>query len=49
MSGNSSGNIPFMQRLLDSPFLLLALGVLVPSAIYTVWGVVEALSIPMAP
>ena len=49
MSADSSGNVPFMQRLLDSPYVLLALGVVVPTVIYTVWGVVEALSIPMAP
>ena len=49
MNSESSGNIPFMQRLLDSPFVLLALGVLVPTVLYTVWGVVEVLSIPMAP
>ncbi|MCK5166085.1 MAG: hypothetical protein KAQ66_02160 [Rhodospirillaceae bacterium] len=49
MNSESSENIPFMQRLLDSPFVLLALGVVIPTLLYTVWGVVEALSIPMAP
>ncbi|MCK5166876.1 MAG: hypothetical protein KAQ66_06140 [Rhodospirillaceae bacterium] len=49
MSSDSSGNIPFMQRLLDSPFVLLALGMVVPTMLYTVWGVVEILSIPVAP
>lgn len=49
MNDTSSGNIPFMQRLLDSPFVLLALGVVVPTVLYTVWGVVEVLAIPAAP
>lgn len=48
MNDHSSGEIPFMQRLLDSPFILLALGVLVPTLLYTVWGVVEVLAIPAA-
>ncbi|HSF94214.1 MAG TPA: hypothetical protein VLA52_04240 [Thermohalobaculum sp.] len=41
--------IPFMQRLLDNPFLLLALGIAVPAALYLVWGVMEVISIPLAP
>lgn len=49
MSSGSSGEIPFMQRLLDSPIVLLVLGVVIPTLLYTVWGVVEALSIPPSP
>jgi hypothetical protein len=30
--------IPFMQRLLDNPFLLLFIGVVVPTVIYILWG-----------
>ena len=41
-------DIPLMQQLLDSPFLLLALGVAVPSIVYTLWGVMEVVSIPVA-
>lgn len=37
-----------MQRLLDSPFLLLLLGVLVPTVLYLIWGVMEVASIPVA-
>ena len=40
--------VPWMQQLLDNPFLLLFLGVLVPSVIYTIWGVFEILTLPMA-
>lgn len=41
--------IPFMQRVLDDPFLLLFVGVAVPTVLYIVWGVMEVASIPLAP
>jgi len=41
--------IPFMQRLLDNPFLLLFLGVAIPTVFYIIWGVMEIVSIPIAP
>lgn len=40
--------IPFMQRLLDNHFLLLFLGVAVPTLVYIVWGIVEITAIPVA-
>ena len=40
--------IPFMQRLLDNPFLLLFFGVVVPTVIYILWGVMEITQIPLA-
>jgi hypothetical protein len=40
--------IPFMQRLLDDPFLLLFLGVTIPTVLYLVWGVMEVASVPVA-
>ncbi len=40
--------VPAMQRLLDNPFLLLFLGIAVPTVLYTVWGIMEIISIPMA-
>ena len=40
--------IPLMQRILDSPFLLLFLGVTVPAVLYLIWGVMEVASIPLA-
>ena len=40
--------IPFMQRVLDNPFLLLFLGVATPTVLYTLWGVMEVASIPIA-
>jgi len=39
--------IPWMQQLLDSPFILLALGVMIPMLVYNLWGVVEILLIPV--
>lgn len=40
--------IPLMQRLLDNPFLLLFLGVAVPTVFYIIWGVMEIVQIPIA-
>lgn len=40
--------VPFMQRVLDDPFLLLFLGVAVPTVLYLMWGVMEIASIPLA-
>jgi hypothetical protein len=39
---------PFMQRVLDNPFLLLFLGVAIPTVLYLLWGVMEVASIPIA-
>lgn len=40
--------IPAMQQILDNPFLLLFLGVTIPTVFYIVWGVMEIISIPLA-
>lgn len=40
--------VPLMQQLLDNPFLLLFLGVLIPMVVYVVWGVIDILTIPSA-
>ena len=40
--------IPLMQRVLDNPFLLLFLGVAVPTVFYIIWGVMEITQIPIA-
>lgn len=40
--------IPFMQRVLDNPFLLLFLGVTIPTVLYLIWGVMEIVQIPIA-
>jgi len=41
--------IPVMQRVLDNPFLLLFLGVTIPTVLYVIWGVMEIVTIPLAP
>ena len=38
---------PF-QKLMDNPWLLLALGVVVPFLSYTIWGWIELLTTPAA-
>jgi len=50
-STNTDGDepMPFMQKLLDSPFILLFIGVAMPTVIYLIWGVMEIVSIPIAP
>lgn len=40
--------IPFMQRILDNPFILLFIGVVVPTVVYILWGVMEITQIPLA-
>lgn len=40
--------IPFMQRLLDNHFLLLFLGLIIPTVFYIIWGVIEVITIPLA-
>lgn len=41
--------IPFFQRVLENPFLLLFLGVAMPTVFYIVWGIMEIATIPVAP
>ena len=40
--------VPLMQQLLDNPFLLLFLGVLIPMVVYTLWGVIDIMMVPLA-
>lgn len=40
--------VPIMQQVLDNPFLLLFLGVVVPTVFYILWGVMEIVTIPIA-
>ena len=47
-SGGGGEQIPFMQKLLDNPFLLLFLGVVMPAVLYVIWGIMEVISIPIA-
>lgn len=40
--------VPWLQKLLDNPFLLLFLGVFIPMVVYNLWGVIDILTVPMA-
>jgi hypothetical protein len=40
--------VPIMQRVLDNPFLLLFLGITIPTVFYLLWGVMEISQIPIA-
>lgn len=39
---------PFFQRMFDSPFLLLAIGLVVMLVLFTFWGLWEVLHLPTA-
>lgn len=41
--------IPAMQHLIENPFLLLFIGVAMPTVFYIVWGVMEMVGIPISP
>jgi hypothetical protein len=41
--------VPVMQQILDNPFLLLFLGIALPTVLYIVWGIMEIVSIPISP
>lgn len=45
---NDNEKVPFIQQLLDNPFLLLFLGVMIPMVVYSLWGVIDILTIPTA-
>jgi hypothetical protein len=44
----SEERVPVMQRVLDNPFLLLFIGITIPTVLYLLWGVMEIASIPVA-
>lgn len=37
-----------MQQVLDNPFILLFIGILIPTMTYIVWGIMELISVPLA-
>ncbi len=40
--------VPVMQLVMDNPFLLLFIGVVVPTVFYIIWGIMEIVTIPIA-
>lgn len=51
MSSNNKaeGPVPGGQLFYDNTILILVLGVVVPTLIYTVWGLIEVMSVPKLP
>ena len=43
-----SQQTPFGQRFFDRPFVLLFLGLAVMFIFYTIWGLIEIMSLPQA-
>lgn len=41
--------VPIMQRIIDNPFILLFIGVVFPAVFYIIWGIMELVTIPIAP
>jgi len=48
MANNNDEDVPFMQKLLDNHFLLLLIGVVSPTVLYILWGVIDIMSVPLA-
>lgn len=46
--GPDRPRLPFFQRLMDNHFLLLFLGVTMPTVLYLIWGIMEIIQIPLA-
>lgn len=42
------GKFPWGQRMADSPFILLAAGLITMFAFYTLWGLYEIMTLPQA-
>ena len=45
----SKNRFHFMQNFLDKQWIMLFLGLTVPTVIYTLWGLYDIISIPVAP
>ena len=48
-SDESQERIPIMQEIIENPFLLLFIGVAMPTVFYLIWGIMEIVSLPVAP
>ena len=47
-NGDRPEQLPFWQRVLDNHFLLLFLGVVIPTVFYLMWGIMEIANLPIA-
>jgi hypothetical protein len=48
-SNSGEERMPFMQRVLDNPFILLFIGIVFPTVFYIIWGIMEIVNIPHRP
>ncbi|HEY5655232.1 MAG TPA: hypothetical protein VIS04_05285 [Woeseiaceae bacterium] len=48
MQNEETVRLPVMQRILENPFILLFIGVVVPTVFYIIWGIMEIVTIPVA-
>ena len=48
-AGTEEERIPAIQHILENPFLLLFIGIALPTVLYIVWGVMEIVGIPISP
>lgn len=48
MSKHETEDKHWLQRLMDNPWLLLVLGVVLPTLSFTVWGWIELWNLPKA-
>lgn len=48
MADQENERVPVMQQVMDNPFLLLFLGITIPTVLYILWGVMEVANIPVA-
>lgn len=46
-AGDDNGPVPVMQAVLDNPFLLLFIGVAIPTVSYLIWGIIDIVLIPI--
>jgi len=47
-SPDNPSDVPFLQRLYDSPFILMVLGIVIMLIVFTGWGLWEVMSLPTA-
>lgn len=47
-TGDKPEKLPFWQRVMDNHFLLLFLGVVMPTVFYILWGIMEIANLPIA-
>jgi hypothetical protein len=45
---HEDADMPVMQRILDNPFILLFIGIAIPTLTYIIWGIMELISIPIS-